>query len=258
MYPVAFVGDIHGYLNTLRHLLVEAGMIDGHGRWTGGRRRLYMVGDLVDRGPQSLETVRFVRELQIEAGSAGGLVESILGNHDALLVAGWRFRDAPSPSPSGSFMEDWIANGGQPEILDDIHDDEIAWLERRPMLALVDDTYLVGHADSLFVTRLGNTIAEVNAEAGDILRSDDVDRWDVLLERFFDRFVFAKDPQAVDQLFRRYGGRIFVHGHTPITNLTGTPSPLVRSALTYAGSRVIDVDGGIYLGSPGFLHLVDA
>lgn len=258
MDPITFVGDVHGHLKNLRRLLEGAEMIDGNGVWVGGRRRLYMLGDLVDRGPQSLETMRFVRTLQREAARQGGLVECMLGNHEALLLAGWTFRNDSDPSTSGSFMEAWLANGGQPEIVDGLRDDDIAWLERRPMLTLVDGTYLVGHADSLFVTDLGNTISEVNEAVADILRSHDADRWDVFVERLFDRFVFSKDPDAVEELFRRYGGRVFIHGHTPITNIAGTPAPLVQSAFSYAGGRVIDVDGGMYLGSPGFLHMVDA
>ncbi|QLF92860.1 symmetrical bis(5'-nucleosyl)-tetraphosphatase [Pseudomonas sp. ABC1] len=67
------VGDLQGCLDPLKTLLDKVG-------FSASRDCLWVVGDMVNRGPKSLETLRFVRDL----GSSGICV---LGNHDLHLLA---------------------------------------------------------------------------------------------------------------------------------------------------------------------------
>lgn len=78
------VGDVHGLLTDFLKLVGRAGWTlypEGRLRHADPERRLLLLGDLVDRGPHSLELLEIVRRAQ-----ADGLAECIQGNHELKLV----------------------------------------------------------------------------------------------------------------------------------------------------------------------------
>lgn len=85
---IVAVGDLHGDFAVWRDIAGASGVIDAKGRWTGGRTTLVQVGDMVDRGPDSLKIVRDMMRLQKEAAKAGGKVIVLTGNHEAMNFIG--------------------------------------------------------------------------------------------------------------------------------------------------------------------------
>ena len=71
------VGDVHGCSETLQRLLERL-------PFDPVRDRLWLVGDLVNRGPRSLEVLRWARET---AEGMGERFAVVLGNHDLRLMA---------------------------------------------------------------------------------------------------------------------------------------------------------------------------
>ena len=102
------IGDVQGCYDTLRRLLDLL-------HFDPARDRLWFAGDLVNRGPQSLQTLRFVSGL-------GQAALSVLGNHDLHLLA--------------------LANGGRKGKRDTLEqvlaaadrDQLLEWLRRQPLL----------------------------------------------------------------------------------------------------------------------------
>ena len=70
MRPVFVVGDVHGHRDALVALLREAELLDAAGRWAGADAVLWLLGDLVDRGPDGLGAIDLVRRLERESAGA--------------------------------------------------------------------------------------------------------------------------------------------------------------------------------------------
>jgi hypothetical protein len=90
---IVALGDVHGAYDRLLHLLQVGGIAradpkaKGGYAWAGGKRTLVSVGDLIDKGPQSLEVLDLMMNLQSGARAAGGDVIVTLGNHEAEFLA---------------------------------------------------------------------------------------------------------------------------------------------------------------------------
>ena len=65
-----------------------AGLIDTDGHWAGGKTILVQLGDITDRGPDSLKIIRSLQQLQKEAPRKGGKAIVVLGNHEAMNLLG--------------------------------------------------------------------------------------------------------------------------------------------------------------------------
>jgi bis(5'-nucleosyl)-tetraphosphatase (symmetrical) len=112
------IGDIQGCFATLQALLAELG-------FAPSRDQLWLVGDLVNRGRQSLETLRWVQQNE-------HAVTAVLGNHDLHLLA----RAAGvSPAKKNDTLDEILAAPDAAALLD--------WLRHRPLLHHTDDMAMV-------------------------------------------------------------------------------------------------------------------
>ncbi len=143
------IGDVHGCFETLQALLARIG-------YAPGTDRLWMVGDLVNRGPRSLDVLRWA------SGMGDGLV-AVLGNHDLYLLA----------RAAG------VVERKRRDTLDAVlaapdRDDLLAWLRQRPLLHREDGHVLV-HA-GLFPAWTAARAEELAGEAATRLRGRGGDR----------------------------------------------------------------------------------
>lgn len=107
--PVYAIGDVQGCYDELLQLVEEL-------RFDPARDRLWFTGDLVNRGTQSLEVLRFVRSL-------GERATVVLGNHDLHLLAVGA--GVSHLRPKDSFMD--VLEAYDRNSL-------LSWLQQRPLL----------------------------------------------------------------------------------------------------------------------------
>lgn len=141
------VGDIQGCLDELCAALETAGF---------DRRRdtLWCVGDLVNRGTQSLDTLRFLREF-------GPQAVCVLGNHDITLLA----LAASAPVRAHHQLQDVLDAPDRTELIE--------WLRTRPLCHYDPDLgYAMVHAGVLPEWTLEQAMAYAR-ELEDFLRGED-------------------------------------------------------------------------------------
>jgi hypothetical protein len=131
-------------------------------RWTGGDAQLWVLGDLVDRGPDGIGVIRLVRSLQEQAPDS---VRVLMGNHEALMLGCHLF-------PHTRFAQVWVVNGGHLEDQRGLTDDDVGWLRRLPVLARTGE-YLLMHSDTLDYLAWGSTVEQVNDTVAALLAGDD-------------------------------------------------------------------------------------
>lgn len=103
------IGDVQGCFDELQQLLEQI-------QFNPENDRLLFAGDLVNRGPKSLDVLRFVKSL-------GDSADTVLGNHDMhlLAVAHKNFSHA-----SGKSLDPVLKAGDRIDLIE--------WLRHRPML----------------------------------------------------------------------------------------------------------------------------
>jgi len=233
------VSDVHGHLDDLRDVLLRAGLLDAEDRWAGGDADLWVLGDLVDRGPDGIGVIRLVRSLQEQAPDS---VRVLMGNHEALMLGCHLF-------PDTRFAEVWVVNGGHLEDQRGLTDDDVAWLRALPVLARTGG-YLLMHSDTQDYLAWGDTVDEVNETVAALLTGDDAQQHFDVFASLTSRFDFKDDAGVARTMLKQLGGEHIVHGHSIIGTLVDQPSEQTEGPYTYADGLVLAIDGGRYDGGP--------
>lgn len=247
------VGDVHGYRDELVAALHAAHLVDEDGAWSGGEKTLWFLGDFVDRGPDGVGVIDTVMRLHHEAAEAGGTVDTLLGNHEILLLGMHRFGVTEVPSDFGprSFARSWEINGGQASDQEALTDEHIAWLTDRPVITLADE-HLLMHSDTIEYLSWGAKIVDINDAVRELLHSDDISEWWECWRRMTTRYAFRGQhgTEVAEELLTVLGGEQVVHGHSVIADQLGILPAQVEAPFLYAGGKALGIDGGLFVGGP--------
>jgi len=114
------IGDVQGCFYQLQQLLT-------HIQFHPQRDTLWFTGDLVNRGPQSLEVLRFVKSLNNKS-------KIVLGNHDLHLLA--VFYGARQMNPGDTFTDILMAPDA-PELMYWLKSQSLFYYDEQSNIALV-------------------------------------------------------------------------------------------------------------------------
>ncbi|MGZ8744377.1 MAG: metallophosphoesterase family protein [Nocardioides sp.] len=241
MSSLFVVSDVHGYHSDFRDALAGAGLVDGEGAWTGGDAQLWILGDLLDRGPDGIGVVDLVMSLQKQAPDN---VTMLMGNHEILALGYKLFSES-------RFGDVWAINGGHASDQDGLTDEHVAWMRALPVVGR-HEGYLMKHSDTTDYLEWGESIDEINETVTTLLADDDAEaHWEVFAT-LTSRYGYAGNDgkRVAEEVLATLGGRCIVHGHSIIGTLTNQPSETIEGPIAYADGLVVDIDGGRYDGGP--------
>lgn len=107
------IGDVQGCYDELKALLARI-------QFNSDRDQLWFCGDLVNRGPKSLKTLRFIRSL-------GDNALTVLGNHDLHLLATGYEHKKPGKKDT---LKKLLAAKDAPELLDWLRHQHLIYYDR--------------------------------------------------------------------------------------------------------------------------------
>ena len=85
---IVAIGDIHGDYDNYIAVLTNAGVVNRRGRWAAGKTHVVQVGDIPDRGPDTLKIIEHLQKLEKQAKKAGGRLHLLIGNHEHMNITG--------------------------------------------------------------------------------------------------------------------------------------------------------------------------
>ncbi len=202
------ISDIHGCLKSFKALLYKIVY--------SKRDELYLLGDFIDRGPDSKGLIDYIWQLQAD----GHFVHCLRGNHEQMLLDS--FNDPHDLSL-------WEIHGGLDTLksfnvksVDEIHDDYLQWFDALPYFVEVDN-YILVHAG-------------LNFNSNDPFENLNSMIW---IRNWYDNI--KKDW---------LGNRIIIHGHTP------TSASTIRENLSEIEEKsTMVIDGGCVYNVQGLGYL---
>ena len=114
------IGDVQGCFDELNALLAQI-------NFNSDKDQLWFCGDLVNRGPKSLETLRFIRSLEDNA-------VTVLGNHDLHLLA--TAYEHKKPGKKDAFKEILLADDA-PELLNWLRHQHMVFHDKEKAITLL-------------------------------------------------------------------------------------------------------------------------
>jgi serine/threonine protein phosphatase 1 len=214
------IPDIHGCLQTLRYLIESMIRLQKDDT-------LYILGDFIDRGPDSKGVIDYIMELEAN----GYMVIPLRGNHEDYFLKVIESEKNqgfwPKIGGKGNLRKEWFKFGGEETVksfnlskISSIPDIYVEWLGSLRYYAEYKD-FLIVHAGFNF--KKGNIFEDENA------------------------MLWIRDFEIDAE---KLAGRKIIHGHVPVD------LEFIYSCLRSNAYNFIALDNGVYMyDRPGYGNL---
>ena len=229
--PMFVVADTHGEYEILVAMLRKHGVVSAKLGWNFGRGDLVVLGDVFDRGPNHLEILWLLYQLEADAKRAGGGVHLVLGNHETMVLMGDLRYLHPKYVQTAQLtgVSSYAALFGPTTVLGQ-------WLRTKPTVLKINDLLCLHAGISRAVVDSGLTLRQINAGVRSVLEGrlpDDVSQRQ-LLELLMGgngplwyRGYFAEQTgfatattEDVDLALKTFGVSRILIGHTIVPTVT--------------------------------------
>lgn len=193
------IGDIHGELEQLKTLIQKINLND--------EDELYVLGDVIDRGPSSIEALQYLMTMPS--------CTCIAGNHELMMLSNMKlllgeisdnFLKNLSPEDLGQLV-DWMSNGGSNTI------SEFAKLSKKEQKDIID---FIGEFEAFVELGVnGQQYLLVHAGINNFSLEKELDDY------FIDDLVWTRPDYGRPY----YDNIIVITGHTPTQLIPGNPRP---------------------------------
>lgn len=232
--------DIHGHFDAWLAGLKSAGVSVENGD------KLIILGDLIDRGPDSLRCVQFALELKEKYPDN---VVYLKGNHEQMFL---NFLEIDPTMRYGKIhmegaFKHWSQNGGLQTLNSFIPDFENYSVEETQVLLKIKYESLIEQLESLPLYHIDGDFAFVHAGFSSNTPLEEQEEDDMLWirEDFFHSFeAISGDPLE---------NKMIIHGHTPVVYMPG-----YNGKNEFVGKHHICIDGGAAMGKEIFIFNTDS
>jgi serine/threonine protein phosphatase 1 len=209
------VGDVHGCLKSFRAMVMEKLKVTREDT-------LFLLGDYVDRGPDSKGVIDFIMHLKMENYN----VKALMGNHEYMMLLSREDDDK---------FNDWMKNGSAQTLLSfGIPAEKTT--ERESMKLIPE--YYYDFISSLSYFEETDDFYFVHAGLGKNVTDpkDDIDSLFWSRREFYNKGLLKN--------------RILIHGHTPVSMAS------IQDRIFDSEGKVLNLDCGcVYPHFEGFGHL---
>ncbi|MBD3360578.1 fructose-bisphosphatase class III [Candidatus Peregrinibacteria bacterium] len=221
--------DLHGDFEAFQNTLKDHNLINENGEWIGGDKRVQILGDIFDRGPNGVK----ILEKLIEYKKKGAQVDFIIGNHESFVL--------PALLGDSTGMYRWVINeksGSIPKVTEAFQENPelFEMFKSSKLIEQVDDV-LYMHAElsdgaATVIEKYGiDGINRIWQKTVSKALEGDLDGMNKSLEEFFPllwsraitrgKYATAENKQRISHVLKQRGINLVVHGHSPFDSAKG-------------------------------------
>jgi serine/threonine protein phosphatase 1 len=209
------IGDIHGCIRTFRYLVKDILNLEP-------ADTLFLLGDVIDRGPESKAVLDYIMEL-----SARSIVRPILGNHEYMMLGALEDEDL--------FLR-WHKNGCEQTLLS-FGVDQSRINDRSSLLDIAPEYFAFLRKWPLYEETQGFFLVHAGLDPLSNHPLSDIRS-----------LLWTRDENPPQDIIQ---GRRLIHGHTPLTLSS------INQRVLDPNATVLNLDGGcVYKDYPGLGYLV--